>query len=143
MLDKEFVTRKVKLIQEELSKLEMLKGFTFDEITKDGVKMAAVERYLEKVVMRAIDINQHIISELGKGNEPLKGYEDTFYALVKIGVYGEDFAKEIAPSAGLRNRLVHEYNNTKEEIVYDSVSDALKQYVKYCDSVLKFINANS
>lgn len=143
MLDKEFVIRKVKLIQEELSKLEVLEEFSFDEITKDGVKMAAVERYLEKIVMRAIDINQHIISELGKGNEPLRGYEDTFYALAKIGVYGEDFAKEIAPSAGLRNRLVHEYNSTKEEIVYDSVSDALKQYVKYCDSILKFINSNS
>lgn len=143
MLNKEFITRKVKLIQEELSKLEELKGFSFDEMAKDGVKMAAVERYLEKVVMRAIDINQHIVSELGEGSEPLKGYEDTFYALAKIGVYGEEFAKEIAPSAGLRNRLVHEYNSTKEEIIYDSVSDALKQYVKYCDFVLKFTNSNS
>jgi len=142
MLDKEFVTRKVKLIQEELSKLEALKGFSFDEVARDGVKMAAVERYLEKVVMRAIDINQHVISELGKGNEPLKGYEDTFYALAKIGVYDEAFAKEIAPSAGLRNRLVHEYNSTKEEIVYDSVTDALKDYSKYCDFVLKFIEKN-
>ncbi|PIP57431.1 hypothetical protein COX03_03150 [Candidatus Woesebacteria bacterium CG22_combo_CG10-13_8_21_14_all_39_10] len=142
MLDKEFVVRKVKLIQEELSKLEALKGFSFDEVARDGVKMAAVERYLEKVVMRAIDINQHVISELGKGNEPLKGYEDTFYALAKIGVYDEAFAKEIAPSAGLRNRLVHEYNSTKEEIVYDSVTDALKDYSKYCDFVLKFIEKN-
>lgn len=142
MLDKEFIVRKVKLIQEELSKLEVLRGFSFDEMAKDGVKMAAVERYLEKVVTRAIDINQHIVSELGKGSEPLKGYEDTFYALAKIGVYGEDFAKEIAPSAGLRNRLVHEYNSTKEEIVYNSVSDALKQYVKYCDFILKFVEKN-
>ncbi len=139
MLDKEFVTRKIKLIQEDLSRLEALKEFSFGEITKDGIKMAAVERYLEKVVMRAIDINQHIVSELGRGNEPLRGYEDTFYALAKIGVYGEDFAKEIAPSAGLRNRLVHEYNNTKEEIIFDSVSDALKDYAKYCDFILKFV----
>ena len=139
MLDKEFVTRKIKLIQEDLSRLEALKEFSFGEITKDGIKMAAVERYLEKVVMWAIDINQHIVSELGRGNEPLRGYEDTFYALAKIGVYGEDFAKEIAQSAGLRNRLVHEYNNTKEEIIFDSVSDALKDYAKYCDFILKFV----
>jgi len=139
MLDKEFITRKVKLIQEELGNLESLKGFSFDKISSEGVKMAAVERYLEKVIMRAIDINQHIVLELGKGNESLKGYEDTFYALAKIGVYPEDFAKQIAPSAGLRNRLVHEYNSTKQEIIYDSVSDAITQYVKYCDYVLKFI----
>ena len=97
MLDKEFVTRKVKLIQEELSKLEVLKGFSFDEVAKDGIKMAAVERYLEKVVMRAIDINQHIISEMGKGNEPLRGYEDTFYALAKSVFTGRILLKKLLP----------------------------------------------
>ena len=140
MLDKEFINRKIKLIQEEVSKLEELKSYTFDELVRDGIKMSAVERYLEKVIMRAIDINQHIVLELGKGNEPLKGYEDTFYALSKIGVYPEDFAKQIAPSAGLRNRLVHEYNSTKQEIIYESVRDAIKQYVMYCNFVLKFIS---
>jgi len=93
MLDKEFITRKIKLIQEDLAKLESLGSFTFD-------------------------------------------------AVAKLGVYSEDFAKEIAPSAGLRNRLIHEYNNTKDEIVYASVSNAIGQYAKYCDYVLKFLNLN-
>jgi hypothetical protein len=35
--------------------------------------------------------------------------------------------------------LVHEYNNTRQNIIYKSVSDAVGQYVKYCDSILKFI----
>lgn len=143
MLDKEFITRKIKLIQEDLAKLESLGNFTLDEIVSDYVKMGALERYLEKIINRAIDINQHLIAELGEGNEPVRGYEDTFYAVAKLGVYPEDFAKEIAPSAGLRNRLIHEYNNTKEEIVYASVSDAISQYAKYCDFILKFLNKNS
>lgn len=142
MLDKEFITRKIKLIQEDLAKLESLGNFTLDEIVSDYVKMGALERYLEKIINRAIDINQHLITELGEGNEPVRGYEDTFYAVAKLGVYPEDFAKEIAPSAGLRNRLIHEYNNTKEEIVYASVSDAISQYAKYCDYVLKFLDLN-
>ena len=83
-----------------------------------------------------------MISELAKGSEPLRGYEDTFYIMAKLGVYPEGFAKEIAPSAGLRNRLIHEYNNTKDEIVYASVSDAIGQYAKYCDYILKFLNLN-
>ncbi|MBU2563342.1 MAG: DUF86 domain-containing protein [Actinobacteria bacterium] len=39
----------------------------------------------------------------------------------------------------MRNRLVHEYNDTKDEIIYRSVEDAIRQYVKYCDFILKFI----
>jgi len=59
MLDKDFVQRKIKLIQEDLSKLEDLGQYSFSEIATDFVKMGAVERLLEKVIMRAIDINQH------------------------------------------------------------------------------------
>ncbi len=139
MLDRIFIRRKIKLIQEELSRLDKLGHYTFEEIVNDFIRMYAVERALEKIIMRAIDINQHIIAETGHGDESIRGYEDTFYALFNLGVYSEDFAKEIAPSAGLRSRLVHEYNDTRDEIIYKSVEDAIGQYAKYCSSILKFI----
>lgn len=138
-IDIHFIRRKIKLIQEDLSELDNLAHYSFDEITKDHIKFLAVERLLEKVIMRAIDINQHMIAELGKGDERVRSYEDTFYVLYQLGIYGEEFAKQIAPSAGLRNRLVHEYNNTRQDIIYRSVSEAVAQYVRYCDSILKFI----
>lgn len=139
MLDNDFIRRKAKLIHEDLSQLESLSKHSFDEISQDHIKLAAVERYLEKIIMRAIDINQHIIAELGKGNEAVRGYEDTFLILAKMNIYPSEFAEKIAPSAGLRNRLVYEYNNTKEEIIYQSVSDAIKQYAEYCNYILEFI----
>lgn len=137
-LDIHFIRRKIKLIQEDLSELDNLAHYSFEEITKDHIIFLAVERLLEKIIMRAIDINQHMIAELGRGDERVRSYEDTFYILSQLGIYGEEFAKQIAPSAGLRNRLVHEYNNTRQDIIYKSVSEAVKQYVKYCDSILKF-----
>jgi len=143
MLDPGFVRRKIKLIQEELGKLEGLNRYSFEEIRADFMKMSAVERLLEKIIMRAIDINQHLIAELGRGDEKIRGYEDTFYALAKLGIYSQDFAEKIAPSAGLRNRLVHEYNDTKEEIIYKSVTQAISQYAKYCDYILKFLTKTS
>lgn len=138
-LDIHFIRRKIKLIQEDLSELDNLAHYSFEEITKDHIKFLAVERLLEKIIMRAIDINQHMIAELGRGDERVRSYEDTFFILSELGIYSEEFAKQIAPSAGLRNRLVHEYNNTRQDIIYKSVSEAVKQYVKYCDSILKFI----
>ena len=138
-IDTHFIRRKIKLIQEDLSELDDLAHYSFDEITKDHIKYLAVERLLEKIIMRAIDINQHMIAELGKGDEQVRGYEDTFYILSQLGIYSEEFARQIAPSAGLRNRLVHEYNDTRQEIIYKSIGEAIGQYVRYCDSILKFI----
>jgi uncharacterized protein YutE (UPF0331/DUF86 family) len=138
-IDIHFIRRKIKLIQEDLSELDNLAHYSFDEIFKDHIKYLAAERLLEKIIMRAIDINQHMIAELGRGDEQVRGYEDTFYILSQLGIYGEEFAKQIAPSAGLRNRLVHEYNNTRQDIIYKSVNEAVAQYVRYCDSILKFI----
>lgn len=143
MLDASFIQRKIKLIQEDLGELEGLSHFSFDEIAKDYVKLSAVERILEKIIMRAIDVNQHLVSELCRGDEKIKGYEDTFYVLADLGVYDKDFAGQIAPSVGLRNRLVHEYNDTDSKIIYESVGDAIKEYTKYCSYILKFIEKMS
>jgi uncharacterized protein YutE (UPF0331/DUF86 family) len=139
MLDKNFITRKIKLIQEEIAKLEELGNYTFEEIKDDFIKRYSVERALEKIIMRAIDINQHIIAENAAGYEAIRGYEDTFHILTKLSIYPEKFSKQIAPSAGLRNRLVHEYNDTKDEIVYNSAADAIIQYTEYCNYILKYI----
>lgn len=140
-IDNKFILRKIKLIQEDLSRLEKLSGYTFEQMTDDDVKLSAAERYLERIIMRAIDVNQHVISTLARGDERVRGYEDTFYVLAELGVYDQTFAKQIAPSAGLRNRLVHEYNDTEEAIIYRSIGDALKDYASYCNYVLNFLEA--
>jgi len=143
MLNKDFVLRKIKLVQEDLSRLEPLSHRSFEELAKDFVSYAATERLLERIVTRAIDLNRHIIAELGKGNEKVRTYEDTFSALSELGVYSRDFSLLIAPSAGLRNILVHEYDEIDPKKVYISVGKALEQYVRYCNFILEFLNKNS
>ena len=138
MLDRDLIQRKIKLILEDLDRLREYKRYSFEEIAGDFVKTAVVERLLEKVIMRALDVNRHILSELGKGPEKILGYEDTFHALSGLGVYDKEFAGRIARSAGLRNRLVHEYNDTDPAIIFASAGDAVKQYAVYCEAVLKF-----
>src|SRR3989338_7037981 len=99
MLDRDFINRKIKLIHEDLAKLEALGKYSFDELMQDEMRWSAAERYLEKIITRAIDINQHLVAELGTGTEKIKGYEETFYAVAELHVYDKDFATRIAPSA--------------------------------------------
>ena len=35
--------------------------------------------------------------------------------------------------------IVHEYNNLDQNIVYRTVGEAIDQYTKYCDYILKFL----
>ena len=138
MLDKTFLNRKIKLIQEDLARLEPLAKTSLEEADEGSVEYAATERMLERIVTRAIDVNRHIIAEIGKGSESVKTSEETFLVLAKLGIYPEGFAKTIAPSAGLRNILVHEYDEIKINKVYESAKQALDQYAQYCDFLLAF-----
>lgn len=143
MLNQRFLTRKIKLIQEDLSKLEPLAKFSFDAVAKDPMRYGAAERYLERIITRAIDINNHCIAELGNGSESVRTYEDSFLRLADLGVYPEKFARAIAPSAGLRNVLVHEYDEVDKRLVYQSIGNALAQYATYCSYLLKLIKKYS
>lgn len=141
MINKEFVKRKLFLNQGELERLKEFDKLTIDKIAKDPGENAACERYLERLIGRAIDINQHIIAEKGDVNTNLGAihYRDTFLRLADLNVYPPEFAKKIAPSAGLRNALVHEYNNIDEELFNKSIGEAIKDFNDYAKHILAFI----
>lgn len=142
MLNTIFLKRKANLILRDLDRLVEYGSKTFDQVAKDWPSMSAVERLLEKIITRAIDMNRHLIAELGTGRERTYKHEETFLELANLGVLDSELAKAIAPSAGLRNRLVHEYNDTNEKIIFASVKTCLDHYTKYCDAVLQFIEKN-
>ncbi len=141
MLDKNFIIRKINLIQEELKYLIPIKNITFNEIFQDPIKQAAVERFLERVINRAIDVNQHIIAETSKKDvDPPLTYKETFTRLADVGIYPKEFAENISKSVGLRNILLHEYDKTDLEKLYSSINHCLQDYNKYCQYILDFID---
>ena len=139
MIDTEFIKRKVALITEELERLKEFKDLTIDETAKDFKIQAVVERLLERIITRTIDINQHILAEKGVDIKLARTYRETFLRLADIGVYPSEFARTIAPSAGLRNALVHDYNNIDEEILHKSITDAIVEFNEYGKYVLSFV----
>ena len=142
MVRREFVLRKLQLIAEDLERLVKFKDETLASLTGDAIKLAAVERLLERVIMRAIDINEHFISELGtgEGRSTRLTYRDTFLLLAGLDVYPQEFADRIARSAGLRNILVHDYNDADRKIVHASIKSCLQDYHRYAEYVRGFLD---
>ena len=143
MIRREFAQRKLHLIADDLERLSRFKDETLESLTSDDIKLAAVERILERIVMRAIDFNEHLISELssGKGRTTRLTYRDTFLMLFDLGTYDRGFAEQIARSAGLRNILVHEYNDVDRKIVHGSIESCLRDYHRYIENVAQFISS--
>lgn len=136
-VEKEIIRRKLAVIIENLKALEPMKGMSRAAYMEDIYKRKATERLLQELIEAAIDINTHIIVQTGH-----PAPDDYYQSFIKIGelkVLASDLAERLAPSAGLRNRLVHEYDLLQHSLVLDAVKmadDLYPEYVKEIDDYL-------
>ncbi|MEK7103797.1 MAG: DUF86 domain-containing protein [Patescibacteria group bacterium] len=141
MVNKNFVQRKITLIDEELVGLEKLGQYSLEEVASDFIKLSATERILERIVVRAIDINEHLIAELAvKETKTPLSYGETFLRLVDFKVYPEEFAQSILKSVKTRNKLVYDYDKLDAGQIYSSIKECLDDYYKYGEYILQFLD---
>lgn len=100
-----------------------------------------VERYIERIVGRMVDINYHLLTALGE--PPPRDYFSSFIALSKVGVLPVPFAREIAPAVGLRNRIVHEYDEVEPTRVHEALASLLGDVPRYLAHVQAFLDARA
>ncbi len=137
MIDRELVTRKMVLITEDLRRLEALSGKSREEYLASEVDETLAERYLERMIGRMIDVNYHLLTESGEA--PPRDYFESFVALSRIGALPAAFAARLAPSAGLRNRIVHAYDDLDPGRVYDALRAALADVPSYLAELRRFL----
>ena len=138
IVDVTLVKRKIKFLDEDLKKLQKFKNLTLKKYLEDDFTKMVVERLLEKITGRMIDINYHILK-----TEYEVYPEDYYNSFVEIGrnkVVNEKLANQMTASAGLRNALAHEYEKIDDGLVYKSIKIALTQVPKYLKEILEFLD---
>ena len=115
------IERRLSELNERLQRLEPLRTRPQSDFEADPYLRDIVERNLEVAAQCCIDICHRIIN-LENARKPLDYYE-AFIILSEIGVLPIDFAKRIAPLAGLRNILVHEYLGIDWNHVYRNLQE--------------------
>lgn len=133
MIDPQLVTRKLVLIMQDLASLTDMARKDREAYLNSPVNEVVTERYLERTIGRMIDINYHLITELG--HPPPKDYHESFLMLGTMGIVPAQFAREIAFAAGLRNRLVHEYDEIDPGKVYEALQIAVRHIPAYVKAV--------
>ncbi|MBM3770309.1 MAG: DUF86 domain-containing protein [Acidimicrobiia bacterium] len=123
-LDSELVTRKLLLITADLDQLRDIHSGGETAYLASRVDQVVCERLLERIVTRMIDINYHVLT--ASGHPPPSDYHSSFQQLGVVGILDPVFASGIAKAAGLRNRLVHDYDDIDQRLLFAAVTGALE-----------------
>ena len=139
-LNKVLVYRKMKDLDKYLGELEPLVSVTVTQYQKDYVKRHAVEKLIELIVEIASDINRLIIE--GKQSAPPESYFSTFSQLGDLEILPKELSLHLASTTGLRNRLVHHYEDIEHKIVYHSAVRLVKDYRQYFQLIEEYLQAD-
>lgn len=133
-----FVFKKMEEIDGYLKELEESLKFSDKEILADSGRLHIAERLLQLIVDAMIDINQHFIRELNLTLS--EDFQSTFYTLGENNILPLNFTQKIAPVVGLRNRIVHRYEELDKTLFITSLRKNyadFKLYLKYINDYLK------
>lgn len=139
-LDKEIIRRKLAVILENLDALRPIKDMSKDEYAADVYKRKATERLLQELIEAAIDINTHVIIQ--EGNKAPDDYFESFIKSGEFKIISIELAEKLAPSAGLGNRLVHEYDLLDHSMVLEAVKTVQELYPLYVREVEDYISGH-
>ncbi len=137
MIDAALVRRKALLITRDLVDLAPLGRTPLAEYLASYRDELVAERLLERIIGRVIDINYHLLTETD--HAPPADYYASFVQLASLGVYDAAFGRRIAAYSGLRNRIVHEYDEIDPQKVHEAVGAVVEDVATYLRAVEDFV----
>ena len=114
-IDAGLVRRKLATIVRALDDLATVEALSLEEYRRDRLRQKGAERLLQETVEAAVDVNLHLLR--AGGHAAATDYYTSFTEAGRHELIPSSLANELAPAAGLRNRLVHEYDQIDDAII--------------------------
>jgi len=138
-INQEIVEVKINLMLKYLNRLRLFDSLTFNEYLDNFDQQLIAERLLQLLIELASDINSYLLVEIYQVTP--QTYFDSFVEAGNNGIINPVLATELAPASGLRNRLVHQYEEINSRIVFESISDALRQFPLYIREITNYLKS--
>lgn len=136
-ISKPLIHQKSKAILADLARLNtLLRDIPIEDLQYDEEKLTIAERRLERIINRAIDINFHLIRALDA--PPPDDYTQSFRMLGTLKIIPAKLASEIAPAAGSRNILIHEYDELDYSQFFSALKAAVRLFPRYLKAIERF-----
>lgn len=123
-LERAVFRRKLQHLQELIDLLRAESAISLEDFLSDRRQQLLVERLLHLSVEAASDLLEHLLVQ-GAGRSP-QTYADTFLLAGQEGLVSPALAQRLIPAAGLRNRLVHDYEAIDPSQVHAAMASALR-----------------
>lgn len=125
------IERRLDELNERLARLRPLQDKSRADFTADPYLRDIVERNLEVAAQCCIDIGHRIIA-VQDAQKP-RDYYESIFRLGELGILPAEFAHRLAPIAGFRNILIHDYLAVDWDQVYRRLHqlDDLEQFARY------------
>lgn len=140
-LKSDIIKEKLARLVEFLRELEKVKTASFEEYRSNPAIKRSCERLIQLIVESAADINSNVV--IGLKDLPPKDYYDTFIKAGEVKLISSELSKKLAPWAGLSNRIVHEYAEIKDRVVFEKVEPTIENFGEYVRQVEKFIESKA
>jgi len=137
-VERDVIRRKLDRIVKCLQRIRQAQALTLDEYLNDADLQSVMERQLELAIGAAVDLNIHLLSQLGFGT-PADSYSSFIELAKHTHVISPELARQLAPGAGLRNRLAHEYEDIDHHQVYAGLQQALNLFPQYVEAVEAYL----
>lgn len=139
-LDRALVRRKLRTIQRNLHDLGAVATLSLDAYRSDRMRQKGTERLLHELIEAAADANVHLLRAAGHPVPP--DYRSSFLEAGRHGIISHVLAEALAPAAGLRNRLVHEYDAIDDALVLAAAADAAEHFGAYVAAVERYLSGD-
>lgn len=137
-LDIDIVKQRLAMLKDAVAVLETHKGVTPGALEASLELRWVVQHGLLTCIQAVLDVAGHIIA--ARGAPTPSDYRSTITALGRLGVVPEELAERMAPMAGFRNVLVHEYAGVDLKIVSRALNERLgdfSEFVRYVGASLE------
>lgn len=138
LISKSVLLTKLDVLKKTISRIESKGAFELNELKKPGDLQDIILFNLQKAVQNSVDIAAYILKD-HEGLRP-QTMADTFEGLHEIGAVDKEVMTDMKKAVGLRNVIVHEYDEVDWEVVNDVVKRHLPIFKKFSMQILNFTN---
>ncbi|GAB4213996.1 MAG: DUF86 domain-containing protein [Synechococcales cyanobacterium] len=133
--DQQLIERKLSHISRYLLLLKAKSILDQETFLADTDQQLATERLIQLLVEISSDLGAHLI--VAKRGDAPTTYRDFFKQMGDMKIISDPLAQQLMLAAGMRNRLVHEYEDIDLTVVFETIPIATSVFTQF----LKEINA--
>ena len=124
MVRPEVIHKRLSKVEEYLTILQRIRGYSLDEFLADPERYGSAERFLQLTLEALNDMGSHIIADLNLGI--VDSASDIPRILCEENYVSEELRETWIRMIGFRNILVHDYLDVDRRVVHEVLQNDLK-----------------